>query len=1653
MRSGQPVLHVNTAFGLAMAVALATGCAPDSQDAPERAGQAHQAVFANGGFETGVNGAVPPSWTVGTFLNPGVTISTPQTEAGLNLSSGGVALTTIKTATTPESKTDPDLGSSATLRYPKFGKACVVVNNTTSGKNKNVNVLSQTMTVGAGDIDPADGKIHIRFVVAPVLENPNHNLNEQPYFFFHVANVTKGTTLYEDFNFSAQAGVPWKSSNSIYYTDWQLVDIAPDGAALEQGDQVELEIYAAGCSLGGHWGRLYVDGIGSVVPGLFVSATGPAAASAGSDITYTFTYKNGSASGASSVVVEFNTPPNTTYSSLSAPGLTCTKPAAGSAGKVSCAVGALAAAAFGSFEVTVHIDAAATGSIVNGNYDIYATSVSPLLGAKVTTLLGCSADADCGAGQWCKLAAPSACTPTLANGSHVPTDAPHTSPVLNGTCTAGAASLTCASGVCEPADDLCGYSNGVGPCDADGIQCRSGVCDLGDSKCGYQNDTGPCTVANGPTICRAMVCDPDDLKCGLANDNGPCTAANAAVVCRSGVCGPDGRCGYGDNIGPCTGEDGATVCRSGVCGEGICAPDLGCQSDAECSGGKWCNLTIPDCEPPAPNGSPLPGDALHEVPVLDGACTAEAGALVCASGVCDAFDDLCGYRNDSGPCTIANEGSVCRSGVCDLFDSRCGYQNGAGQCSPANAALVCRSSVCDPDGQCGYANDSGPCTAATALAVCRSGVCDGSDNLCGFADGDGPCTSETANLECRSGACSAAGVCMPPGACYADADCQSSEWCSLTLHACLPDRANGVPMPTDPPHVDPILNAECTAGASALVCVSAVCDAGDNKCGYANSSGPCTAANAEIVCRSGACDPDHACGYANEHGPCTAANAAVVCRSGVCSANGTCMAAGGCNADADCPASKWCHIAVHQCTARIPNGGAVATDPPHESPALTGDCTAAAGALVCESAACDPADDKCGLLNGTAGCDPENADIVCRSSTCDLSDGKCGLLNGHGSCTAGNAEVVCRSGACSPNGSVCIPAGGCAVDADCGPAEWCHTATFACKPKLANGAAMPTVAGHAPALAGKCTALAASAVCASGVCDAADDKCGYANDHGPCSAADQSVVCRSGRCDSSSVCAPPGACKVDLDCDVDTEFCDTAGHTCAVKLPNGAPLLVVGAHAPPLDGKCDALESKVVCASAVCDADNLCGYASGTGPCTAEDAGVVCRSGTCSPNGSICIPSGGCGVDADCGAEQWCNTELLACVPKLLNGASIPTVAAHAPELAGKCTVENAKSVCDTGVCDKADDKCGYAAGDGPCDAETGALVCRTGACSVVGLCVQPSACFVDADCDEKVAYCDTAAHLCAAKLANGAAMPSVTGHSPVLDGSCNKYSAPIVCQSGVCDPADDKCGHANGQGPCDAASAEVVCRSGLCALAGPNEGLCVECAADDACEGAEAVCDLAKNECVQCTKDASAACEGATPICAVSSDKCAPCDGDLGAGTELSCPDAASPLCFLAGPMAGECGKCMTNADCAGHASGPFCDTEKGTCGDACHVDADCPEGQLCDAGVCADEPKDPVLVHIALCKSDAECPSSRYCAADGECVSKLSDGETCASANQCQSSLCESGECLSPDHTIPVGNGLFCATRPGSDSQNSTLVMLGFLAAITGLAARRRR
>ncbi|MCL2725252.1 MAG: hypothetical protein FWD69_12540, partial [Polyangiaceae bacterium] len=115
---------------------------------------------------------------------------------------------------------------------------------------------------------------------------------------------------------------------------------------------------------------------------------------------------------------------------------------------------------------------------------------------------------------------------------------------------------------------------------------------------------------------------------------------------------------------------------------------------------------------------------------------------------------------------------------------------------------------------------------------------------------------------------------------------------------------------------------------------------------------------------------------------------------------------------------------------------------------------------------------------------------------------------------------------------------GCSLDTDCGTGTFCNTQTAACVAQLANGVAIPTIPGHIPELDGTCTTAVGAVVCQSGVCDTADNVCGFDIGHA-CTA---NTECRSNECDpTTNLCVP--ACAVDSDCAAGN-FCNTELFVC-----------------------------------------------------------------------------------------------------------------------------------------------------------------------------------------------------------------------------------------------------------------------------------------------------------------------------------------------------------------------------------------------------------------------------------------------------------------------------------------------------------------------------
>ncbi|MFA6312651.1 MAG: hypothetical protein WCV99_16910 [Sterolibacterium sp.] len=240
-----------------------------------------QAIFTNGGFENGDFSG----WTRMNASNyDGLKLPLPFTIDSIQLSYVGTStdLTSVVEAV-PDPRTDN------LLPLPGVGKYTAKIND--ESWDSHVNAITQTDTLKASDLG-SDGKYHIRFSYAAVLEDPQHNPEEQPYFYVLLQDVTSNTILYSEFTYSNQPGRSFHVSNDSYgwlWTDWNNVDIALPISSL--GHTITITALAADCSLGGHGGYVYLDGFGSqgnAVSGMALTALSPSSAPVG-DQTFTLT--------------------------------------------------------------------------------------------------------------------------------------------------------------------------------------------------------------------------------------------------------------------------------------------------------------------------------------------------------------------------------------------------------------------------------------------------------------------------------------------------------------------------------------------------------------------------------------------------------------------------------------------------------------------------------------------------------------------------------------------------------------------------------------------------------------------------------------------------------------------------------------------------------------------------------------------------------------------------------------------------------------------------------------------------------------------------------------------------------------------------------------------------------------------------------------------------------------------------------------------------------------------------------------------------------------------------------------------------------------------------------------------------------------------
>jgi len=151
-----------------------------------------------------------------------------------------------------------------------------------------------------------------------------------------------------------------------------------------------------------------------------------------------------------------------------------------------------------------------------------------------------------------------------------------------------------------------------------------------------------------------------------------------------------------------------------------------------------------------------------------------------------------------------------------------------------------------------------------------------------------------------------------------------------------------------------------------------------------------------------------------------------------------------------------------------------------------------------------------------------------------------------------------------------------------------------------------------------------------------------------------------------------------------------------------------------------------------------------------------------------------CTSDAGCSAKRpICEQEHSTCV-KCNGDKGSPASSPCAADAAPSCTLSGPSQ-----------GTCGKCASDADCTEHVGSI-CDPAS----GLC--KSGCTVDADCSSSD-WCHDSEHICRPKLGNGTPLPNDSERV----AKCSADVGKSVCQSGICDPVDDSCGLAPGDGPC----------------------------------------------------------------------------------------------------------------------------------------------------------------------------------------------------------------------------------------------------------------
>ena len=1351
-------------------------------------------LFINGNMETGTNNSAPPNWTVTTYNNPSGTLANPTSFSMLRLSGTGTAATVLLKATSEGSQADSYLGTNASLRWPKYGLGVTQINGVVGG---HVNSIKQSMTLSVDDIDPLDGKMHVRFAIAPVLYNPNHSPTEQPYFFVELRNTTKNTTLFQQYNYANQPGVPWLSNgaNSNYqYTNWQLVDIAPTSAQAVIGDTVELLLLAACCSPTGHWARLYVDGIGATVPSLFVSATGPASANSGQNITYDMDYHNGGTGAAGSSVVKIVIPANTTYVSNTGG---CTGVSVGGTGTLTCQLGTVNAGQSGTFQVTVQIGTGVSvGTVITlGNYTIESASIAPLIGPKVLTTITANAiyadlaitkDNGVGGVAWGQ---PTTYTmvvrnngPSQATGAKVLDTMPSQLTGVSWSCSAssgGSCGTSSGSGsinnvlVNLPANGTATFTINASLIAGSGtsqvtnsasVTAPTGVTDSypDNNSAGDTDFVGPLrtvTVLKAGLGTGTISSVPSAISCGTS-----CSTASASFVQGSQIV---------LSVNPTAGHT-----FEGWSGDAC----NGLTSNCTLTLNSNITVTATITKPTVPNGTPC-------------SLGAECSSGLCIDGVC--CNESCGYgASDCRACNVAGHVGTCSylstgaaDNTCDNVDNDC---DGSTDESFPATTTYCGTGYCARTGVATCSGGVVGSTCSPGSPAAGGEVCNNVDDDCDGQLDAADASLVLPNCEKQSGVCS--------GSKKTSSLCVSGAWqaCSTTTYT----------------------NWSGYYNAS-----SDLCDGRDNDCdGSLDESHVITTTN----CGVGAC----------------ARTGQSQCQSGsvvdTCAAGPTTGTDNDCDGiDDDCDGSK-----DESYVAPVTYCGVGACARTGLNTCVSGSFvnTCSAGTPAANDATCDNVDNDC---SGQT-----DEDYVQLQTSCGV--GYC-ARNGLTTCTAGSVGDTCVAGSPSAGGEVCD-----LVDNDCdGQTDaadgslnlvLCEKQQGVCSG--ATKTASMCVAGSWQVCGNdRYSAHAGSNFSSTDACDGKDNDCDGTSDENFTSSATScgtgaclrsgSLVCQSGSV--LNTCTPGTAAATDTNCNGVDDNCNSAtdeGWSPTVThcglggcARNGWLTCVAGqtvntcAPGTPLatDAVCDGVDDN-------CNGTADDGYVPtptqcGVGACR-KSGQVVCQSGslvnTCAPGAPASSDADCDGVDDDCNGqadEDW--------VPVQTTCGAGACRATGFRYCVGGVTLDT----CQAGAqaqsdvtCDAIDDDCNgqtdedYApsattCGVGSCYS-SGQLACQSG--TIVNTCKAGTPAATDNDCDGQDDDCDGLAddNWVPVSTACGSGACHATGFRYCVQGQQVNSCAPgaPAAADATCDAIDDDC---DGLTDENYATQTLTCGVGACRKSG----------------------------------------------------------------------------------------------------------------------------------------------------------------------------------------------------------------------------------------------